>query len=169
LLHSYGPHLSSLFAIRGLILPRTALAAENPAPRQQLSLLNRKIRRPQLYRQDRFFWVILSQLWKNWREVLIKPEAVIKWHRQGFQLYWRWMSKATVGRPKIDKEIRELTGNNVAREFSLGRPSHSYTNPQDCTCCDFAGSESAKKYGGTRSSSQPVFHLFWLMSFSSLL
>ena len=46
----------------------------------------------------------------NWREVLliVKPETVIKWHRQGFKLYWRWKSKAPVGRPKIDKEIREL-------------------------------------------------------------
>jgi putative transposase len=54
--------------------------------------------------------VILSQLWKNWREVLliVKPETVIKWHRQGFKLYWRWMSRAPVGRPKIDREIREL-------------------------------------------------------------
>jgi putative transposase len=70
----------------------------------------RKTHRPQLHRRDRFFWVILSRLWKYWREVLIivKPETVIKWHRQGFKLYWRWKSKAPVGRPKIDKEIREL-------------------------------------------------------------
>jgi hypothetical protein len=54
--------------------------------------------------------VILSQLWLDWRQVLIivKPETVIKWHRQGFKLYWRWKSKASAGRPKIDKEIREL-------------------------------------------------------------
>jgi hypothetical protein len=103
--------ISALFLlIRSLILPRTALAAENLALRQQLALLNRKIHRPQLHRRDRFFWMILSQLWKNWREVLIivKPETVIKWHRQGFKLYWRWKSKAPLGRPKIDKEIREL-------------------------------------------------------------
>jgi transposase InsO family protein len=103
--------VSSLFwIIRGLIAPRTALAAENLALCQQLAVLNRKIHHPQLRRHDRFFWVILSQFWKNWREVLIivKPETVIKWHRQGFKLYWRWKSKAPVGRPKIDKEIREL-------------------------------------------------------------
>jgi putative transposase len=40
--------------------------------------------------------------------IIVKPETVIKWHRQGFKLYWRWKSKAPVGRPKIDKEIREL-------------------------------------------------------------
>jgi hypothetical protein len=40
--------------------------------------------------------------------IIVKPETVIRWHRQGFKLYWRWKSKAPVGRPKIDKEIREL-------------------------------------------------------------
>jgi putative transposase len=113
--------LSALFLlIRGLILPRTSLAAENLALRQQLAILNRKIHRPQLHRQDRFFWVILSQLWKNWREVLIivKPETVIRWHRQGFKLYWRWKSKAPVGRPKIDKEIRELINLNFSERSS---------------------------------------------------
>jgi putative transposase len=99
---------------------RTALAAENLALRQQLAVLNRKIHRPRLRRRDRFFRVIVSQLWKNWREVLIivKPETVIKWHRQGFRLYWRWKSKAPVGRPKIDKEIRELIG-KMSRENPL--------------------------------------------------
>src|SRR5262245_23745666 len=61
-----------------------------------------------------------EHLWKNWREVLliVKPEIVIKWHRQGFKLYWRWKSKAPVGRPKIDKEIRELIG-KMSRENPL--------------------------------------------------
>src|SRR5215468_2322873 len=113
--------ISILFLlIRSLILPRATLAAENLALRQQLAVLNRKIHRPQLHRRDRFFWVLLSQLWKNWREVLliVKPETVIKWHRQGFKLYWRWKSKAPVGRPKIDKEIRELIG-KMSRENPL--------------------------------------------------
>src|SRR4030095_4405898 len=116
--------VSALFLlIRSLILPRTALAAENLALRQQLAVLNRKIHRPQLHRRDRSFWMFLSQLWKIWQEVLIivKPETVIKWHRQGFRLYWRCKSKAPVGRPKIDKEIRELIG----KISSVGCPSHS--------------------------------------------
>ena len=74
--------VSALFLlIRSLIIHRTTLAAEDLALRQQLAILNRKIHRPQLHRRDRFFWVILSRLWKNWREVLIivKPETVIKW------------------------------------------------------------------------------------------
>jgi putative transposase len=38
----------------------------------------------------------------------VKPETVVKWHKQGFRLYWRWKSKVPIGRPQIDREIREL-------------------------------------------------------------
>ena len=55
--------------------------------------------------------------------IIVKPQTVIKWHRQGFRLYWRWKSKAPVGRPKIDKEIRELI-RKMSRENPLwGVPS----------------------------------------------
>jgi putative transposase len=113
--------LSAFFLmLRPLILPRLTLAAENLALRQQLAVLNRTTKRPQLCKQDRLFWVILSKLWKNWREVLliVKPQTVVKWHRQGFRLYWRWKSKAPIGRPKINKEIRELI-RRVSRENPL--------------------------------------------------
>jgi putative transposase len=33
----------------------------------------------------------------------------VKWHKEGFRLNWRWKSKTRwVGRPQINKEIREL-------------------------------------------------------------
>src|SRR6202022_2502355 len=35
------------------------------------------------------------------------PETVVRWHRTGFRLYWRWRSRAG-GRPKITAEIRAL-------------------------------------------------------------
>jgi putative transposase len=113
--------LSALFLFfLSLIKPRIVLATEILALRQQLVVLNRTVKRPQLRRQDRFFWVMLSRLWKGWREVLIivKPETVVKWHRQGFRLYWRWKSKAPIGRPQIDKEIRELI-RRMSRENPL--------------------------------------------------
>jgi len=41
--------------------------------------------------------------------IIVKPETVIKWNRQGFKLYWRWKSQTNkVGRPRIPKEIRDL-------------------------------------------------------------
>ena len=90
---------------------RAALVAENLALRQQLAILNQRKKRPKLRPRDRVFWVWLSSIWPTWRDVLVivQPETVIRWHRQGFRLYWRWQSrrKAT-GRPEIDPEARAL-------------------------------------------------------------
>jgi len=107
--------------IRCLIAPRLRLAAEILSLRQQLAVLSRSAKRPQLRWQDRFFWVLLSSLWKDWREVLviIKPDTVVKWHRQGFKLFWKWKSKSCrAGRPKIDQGIRELI-RKMSRENPL--------------------------------------------------
>jgi putative transposase len=85
--------------------------AEILALRQQLAILNRTAKRPSLRFQDRLFWIALARFWQDWRSALhiVKPETVIKWHRQGFRLYWHWTSKARrPGRPRIDAEIRDL-------------------------------------------------------------
>jgi putative transposase len=39
--------------------------------------------------------------------VLAKPATVVKWHRKGFRIYWRWRSHRP-GRPKTSAEIRAL-------------------------------------------------------------
>ena len=89
-----------LFSLaRSFFAPRLELMAEILAIRQQLAILNRTAKRPSLRFQDRLFWVTLAKCWQDWRSALliVKPETVIKWHRQGFRLYWRWKSKT--GRP----------------------------------------------------------------------
>ena len=85
------------------------LAVENLALRQQLAILKHRQPRPRFTDSDRFFWVVLSRLWPEWRAALhiVQPETVVRWHRQGFRYYWRWKSRG-VGRPKIDPEIRML-------------------------------------------------------------
>ncbi len=77
--------------LRLLLQSRAALAAENLALRQQVAILQRSVKRPRLHRRDRIFWVWLSCLWRGWRSSLlvVRPETVIRWHRQGFRLYWR--------------------------------------------------------------------------------
>jgi hypothetical protein len=53
----------------------------------------------------------MLRLWSGWRSVLliVKPETVIGWHRQGFRLYWRWKSRGgKPGRPSVDQQVREL-------------------------------------------------------------
>ncbi len=75
---------------------RASLAAENLALSHQLGVLARTARRPRLRRRDRIFLVWLSGIWPQWRSalVIVKPDTVITWHRQGFRLYWRWKSRA---------------------------------------------------------------------------
>ena len=65
---------------------RKNLFLEKLALRQQLVVQQRSITRIKLRNQDRFFWSLLSQLWTDWKFNLfiIKPETVLKWHRQGF-------------------------------------------------------------------------------------
>ncbi len=89
---------------------RASLVAENLALRQQLAVLQRKAKRPRLRNSDRIFWAWLSRLWNGWRSTLliVQPQTVDKWHRQGFKLYWRFKSRKRSGRPRISPEIRKL-------------------------------------------------------------
>jgi hypothetical protein len=71
--------------------------------RHQLRVLERS--RPHglpLTRADRLLWIWLSYAWTEWRAalVIVKPETVIAWHRQGFGLFWTWKSRRRAGRPK---------------------------------------------------------------------
>jgi hypothetical protein len=96
--------------VRLLLQSRAALAAENLALRQQVAVLQRTAQRPRLRRRDRIFWVWLARLWRGWRSSLlvVQPETVLRWHRQGFRLYWRWKPRSRCGRSQLDREIRVL-------------------------------------------------------------
>ncbi len=111
--------------ILGILRNRTELAAENLALRQQLAVLTEQKRRPGLTRRDRIFWVWLSRLWAGWRSVLmiVQPDTVVRWHRQGFRLYWRWKSRSRKpGRLKIEAEIRSLIRRMSRENPSWGVP-----------------------------------------------
>ena len=48
--------------------------------------------------------------------VIFQPETLVRWHRSGFRLYWRWKSRR-VGRPAVPADIRDLV-----RTISLDNP-----------------------------------------------
>ena len=110
--------------VRGLFAGRAALMAENLALRQQLAVLQRSVKRPELRTRDRVFWVWLSRLWSGWQSALalVQPETVVRWHRQGFKLYWRWKSRKKPGRPKIDVKIRMLIQRMSRENQTWGAP-----------------------------------------------
>jgi hypothetical protein len=89
---------------------RRDLALENLALRQQVAILRRQVRRPTLTLADRLFWVGLMRTWDGWKDslILVQPETVIRWFREGFKRYWTRRSRRLVGRPGIDPELRSL-------------------------------------------------------------
>src|SRR5271167_2634917 len=89
---------------------RATLQLENLALRHQLGVLRRSVKRPKLTSTDRFLWAWLCEVWIDWRSalVIVKPETVIGWHRQGFRLFWTWKVRhGQPGRPPVSKEIRQ--------------------------------------------------------------
>src|SRR5947209_4935145 len=79
---------------------RPNLLLENLALRQQLAALERRHPRPRLTAFDRLFWVLARRFWSDWKQALIivSPETVVRWHRSGFALYWRAISRAASDR-----------------------------------------------------------------------
>ena len=98
---------------------RRNLLLENLALRHQLLVLRRSSNRPRLTPVDRALWAWLSQVWNGWkiRPCLVHPSTVIRWHRAGFQLLWRWKSRPRkTGRktiaPALITLIREMSRAN---------------------------------------------------------
>ena len=80
------------------------------ALRQQLSVYAQGRPRPRLSPLDRAFWVALSRVWPRWKDhlVVVRPETVVRWHRDGFSKYWRSISTPGPGRPSISEETKAL-------------------------------------------------------------
>jgi len=65
-------------------------------------------------------WLFLAKIWRGWADSLaiVKPETVIRWHRQGFKRYWTWKSRRKKrGRPPVAPEVR-----NLIRAMSQANP-----------------------------------------------
>lgn len=56
--------------------------------------------------------------------MLVQPETVVRWHRAGFKMYWRWISRrrARPGRKPTPRALRELIFRVVAENPTWGAP-----------------------------------------------
>jgi putative transposase len=105
---------------RAIAKSRRNLLFENIALRHQLLVLSRKTKPTRFTPVDRALWVWLSLAWKRWTSVLrmVQPGTVVRWHRQGFGLFWRWKSRAgNVGRKGVAPETVDLI-----RQMSRANP-----------------------------------------------
>lgn len=105
---------------------REGLILENLALRQQLLALHVKRPRRQLTAAHKLFWVMLRRVWCGWKKplILVTPRTVVHWHRVGFRLYWKWLSRAKQfgGRKPTSKEIRALIFRMAAENPTWGAP-----------------------------------------------
>jgi len=107
---------------------RRDLLLENLALRQQLAVL--KVRQPRFAASDKLFWVMLCGLWPGWKQalILVQPETVVGWHRAGFKLYWKWLSRhcTRAGEKVCKQRIVRTHLPHGGREPDLGRAAYSW-------------------------------------------
>src|SRR6266849_6345720 len=77
---------------------RAELLAENALLRQQLIVLRRNTKTPRLTWRERLSLVFPACWVPNWKQVvqIIQPETLLRWHREGFRLFWKLKSRAPV-------------------------------------------------------------------------
>ena len=105
ILHALGTLLADLFK------SRCRLEAENLFLRHQLAIaLRRAPPRFRLRGGDRALLTWMIRLWPSLIGTVqvVQPETILRWHRAGFKVFWRWKSRNRARRPKIDRGLRDL-------------------------------------------------------------
>ena len=130
----------------GLFRSRVARQAEIIFLRQQVLILKRSApARLKLRNTDRLVFVWLYRLFPSLPEAAVnfKPETLLRWHRRGFRLYWRWKSRRRVGRPAVPADIR-----NLVRQINRENPLWGAPRIHGCAF--------RRKAAGYSDGSQPV-------------
>jgi transposase InsO family protein len=103
-------HLLATF-IADVFKSRRRLEVENLFLRHQLNIALR--RAPQCLRLragDRALMVWMIRMWPSLLGLtrVVQPATILRWHRCGFRAYWRWKSRGRPGRPRVERELRDL-------------------------------------------------------------
>jgi len=105
-------------AITDVARSKAALMAENALLRQQVIVLQRQIKRPAFVPRDRVLLVLLARLVRGGRSALliVQPDTLLHWHRQGYHLLWRARSATATKRPQVSSEtvafIKRMAADN---------------------------------------------------------
>src|SRR5271167_2582358 len=89
-----------------LFKSRSRLEAENLFLRHQLTIAMRRApSRLRLHGSDRALLIWMTRLWPSLLDAVqvVQPETILRWHRAGFKMFWRWKSRKRAGRPRIDR------------------------------------------------------------------
>jgi hypothetical protein len=94
--------------LRLWLRPAAVLAAENLFRRQQLAFYQERHVKPRRATDAARFTLVWLACWFDWRQAVavVQPVTCMRWHRQGFRLFWRW--KSHPGRPPIPADLQAL-------------------------------------------------------------
>ncbi len=107
-----------LGTLADLARSKPELLVENALLRQQLIVLKRQVKRPTYTPTDRILFVLFARVVRTWKQtlLLVQPETLLRWHREGFRLVCRRRSKALSHKPRVAAEtitlIREMAAKN---------------------------------------------------------
>jgi hypothetical protein len=112
-------HALEIF-VPDLFKSRSRLEAENVFLRHQLNVALRRAPSRLLLRGS--YRALLVWIVRRWPSLLsaiqvIQPETILRWHRAGFRVLWRWKSRNRAGRLRINRGLRDLI-----RRMSLENP-----------------------------------------------
>src|SRR5215467_11704964 len=111
--------------VANLFRSRRRLEVENLFLRHQLNIaLRRAPHRLLLRGSDRALLVWMTWLWPSLLGLsrVVQPDTILRWHRAGFQAYWRRKSRGRTGRPRVGRELRELIGRMCKENPLWGAP-----------------------------------------------
>jgi putative transposase len=100
---------------------RSSLVAENLFLRKQLAFYHEHEKKPRRLTDAARIALVFWSRWLDWKQALaiVQPETLIRWHRRGFKLFWRWKSKP--GRPRLPRNIRELIAQMAQQNPTWGQ------------------------------------------------
>jgi putative transposase len=78
--------------------------------RHQLRILRRQAKRPRLRRIDRLLLAAAGRMLprSQWSSFLVRPETLLRWHRELVRRKWTFRRRNRAGRPGLDREVAEL-------------------------------------------------------------
>ena len=125
---------------------RAQLEAEIILLRHQVNVLRRRLPpKPKLTVADRLLFVWLYRLFPSVLAAItiVQPETIIRWHRTGFRLYWRWKSRSRGGRPRVPMESGQPTLGRTAHPW---RAAEARYRSRSVDRCQVYGEEGARAF-----------------------
>ena len=106
--------------VRQALTSHAQLAGDNLFLRKQLALYQERRTKPRRLDPATRVTLVLLSRGLDWRSMLtvVKPETLIRWHRQGWRLWWRWKSRP--GRPPIPVDLQRLIATMARANPSWG-------------------------------------------------